>query len=429
MTLKDTTESILSQVEGTKMWIADTNFLYDGLEKAINEKKIVLMSTTRQEADKHKTAADRELQYKARKLNRFVFENYDKFHHDVGEYNPEEILGADYSRDVMDNRIVAAAVKNNFGILTNDLNLYSTAKAFGIEVETKDGQVEDYENDYKGFKVVNVLPEEHQEFYNNHLYENVYELLANQYLIFKDDITGVEMDILKWNGECHIAVKSKSLKSQKLGVFKSYDAYQTCAIDAVSENKFTMLRGHAGTAKTQVAISYAMQELQSGNHYNKIIVFSNALPTKDSFYHGLVKGDLQTKLLDSSIGNILTSKMGSKSAVEAMLLTEELMVLPASDIRGFDSSGMKAIIVLTEAQNWSRELMKLGIQRVGDDCKLIVEGDNSTQLDDDRYKGSNNGMNIASQVFRGEPYYGEVELQNIYRSDIAERAELMSSKF
>lgn len=412
-----------------KMWIADTNFLYDGLEQAIDEKKIVLISTTRQEADKHKTAIDRELQFKARKLNRFVFENYDKFHHDVGEYNPETILGTDYTRDVMDNRIVACAKANGYGILTNDLNLYSTAKAFGIEVMTKDGQVEEYENDYKGFKEVNMLPGEHQEFYTNNLYENVYDLHLNEYLIIKDDLTGDEIDVLKWNGDCHIAIKSKAIKSQKLGVFKSYDAYQTCAIDTVHSNQFTMLRGHAGTAKTQIAVSYAMQELQSGNKYSKLIIFSNSLPTKDAFYHGLVKGDLQTKLLDSSIGNILTSKMGSKSAVEAMLLTEELMVLPASDIRGFDSSGMNAIILITEGQNWSRELMKLGIQRTGTDCKMIIEGDNSTQLDDDRYKGANNGMSVASEVFRGQPYYGEVELQNIYRSDIAARAEMMTKKF
>src|SRR5690606_7890153 len=175
------------------------------------------------------------------------------------------------------------------------------------------------------------------------------------------------------------------------------DLYQTSAIDAVSSNQFSMLRGHAGTAKTQIAISYAMQELHSGSKYSKIIIFSNAVPTTDAYYHGLVKGDLQTKLLDSSIGNILTSKMGSRSAVEAMLLTEELMVLPASDIRGFDSSGMNAIIVICEAQNWSRELMKLGIQRTGEDCKLIIEGDNSTQLDDKRYEGYNNGMSAASE--------------------------------
>jgi predicted ribonuclease YlaK len=42
------------------------------------------------------------------------------------------------------------------------------------------------------------------------------------------------------------------------------------------------------------------------------------------------------------------------------------------------------------------------------------------------FEGVNNGMNAASEVFRGADYYGEVELQRIYRSLIAERAELMT---
>src|SRR5690606_13821550 len=120
------------------------------------------------------------------------------------------------------------------------------------------------------------------------------------------------------------------------------------------------------------------------------------------------------------------SKMGSYDQVEAMMLTEELVVLPMSDIRGFDSSGMNAIILITEGQNTSRELLKLAIQRTGEDCKLIIEGDNSTQLDNKVFEGINNGMSAASEVFRGADCYGEVELQKIYRSAIAERAELMT---
>lgn len=412
-----------------KLWVADTNYLYDGLEESFGSKKIVLMSTVRQECDKHKTATDRNLQYKARRMNRFVFEHYDDFVHDVGEYEPEYILGNEYSRDVMDNRIVACAKAKGYGILTNDLNLYSTAKAFGIEVESKDEGIKLEEMYYKGFKEVYMLASEHQDLYTNHLYENIYELKVNEYLIIKDEFTEKELDVLKWDGNCHVAIKSKPLRSQKLGVFKPYDSYQMCAIDTVESNQFTMLRGHAGTAKTQIAISYAMQELASSRgQYSKIIVFSNAVPTNDAFYHGLVRGDLQTKLLDSGVGNILTSKMGSRQAVEAMLLTEELVLLPASDIRGYDTSGMNAIIILTEAQNWSRELLKLAIQRLGEDCKLIIEGDNSTQLDDTRFEGANNGMSAASEVFRGQEYYGEVELQNIYRSAIASKAEEMTQR-
>ena len=69
--------------------------------------------------------------------------------------------------------------------------------------------------------------------------------------------------------------------------------------------------------------------------------------------------------------------------------------------------------------------MKLALQRIGEDSICIVEGDYNAQVDLSSYSGNNNGMKRMSEVFRGHSLYGEVELQNIYRSKIAEIAEQM----
>ena len=69
--------------------------------------------------------------------------------------------------------------------------------------------------------------------------------------------------------------------------------------------------------------------------------------------------------------------------------------------------------------------MRLALQRIGDDCICILDGDSKAQVDLGLYAGSNNGMRRVSQVFRGEDIYGEVTLQNIKRSRIAELAEKM----
>ncbi|MNG18775.1 PhoH-like protein [compost metagenome] len=122
---------------------------------------------------------------------------------------------------------------------------------------------------------------------------------------------------------------------------------------------------------------------------------------------------------------MLTSKFGSKSQVEAMIQREEIVLLPFGDIRGFDTTGMNAIVYVIEAQNLDKELLKLGIQRLGSDSKMIIDGDYNAQVDSRAYEGSNNGMRRASEVFRGVEYYGEVELPIIYRSEMAKRAELM----
>jgi len=67
--------------------------------------------------------------------------------------------------------------------------------------------------------------------------------------------------------------------------------------------------------------------------------------------------------------------------------------------------------------------MKLALQRIGEDCICIIDGDEKTQVDDIAFAGANNGMRRMSKVFRGHDVYGEIELKKIYRSKIAEIAE------
>lgn len=64
-------------------------------------------------------------------------------------------------------------------------------------------------------------------------------------------------------------------------------------------------------------------------------------------------------------------------------------------------------------------LMKLALQRIGEDSICIIDGDYNAQVDLNQYAGNNNGMRRMSEIFRGHDFYGEVELQNIYRSKIA----------
>ena len=105
-----------------------------------------------------------------------------------------------------------------------------------------------------------------------------------------------------------------------------------------------------------------------------------------------------------------------------MIKNGSLVLLPFSDIRGFDTTGMRALIWITESQNLDVELMRLAIQRIGDDCQLIIDGDYDAQVDCDAFNNSNNGMRRVSEVFKGQDFYGEIELQNVYRSKWADWA-------
>ena len=76
-------------------------------------------------------------------------------------------------------------------------------------------------------------------------------------------------------------------------------------------------------------------------------------------------------------------------------------------------------------QNLDISLIKLAIQRISEDCQLIIDGDYNSQVDLQAFEGNNNGMRRVSEIFRGQSFYGEVELPIIYRSKMAEWAEIL----
>ena len=113
------------------------------------------------------------------------------------------------------------------------------------------------------------------------------------------------------------------------------------------------------------------------------------------------------------------------SAIEKLIYDEKLVLIPVADCRGLDTSGLHAGIYITEAQNTTKDMMKLILQRVDDNSKIIIEGDDNAQVDMNTYSGYNNGLRRASEIFKGENYYGEVTLKNCYRSKIADKADKM----
>lgn len=192
--------------------------------------------------------------------------------------------------------------------------------------------------------------------------------------------------------------------------------------DSLINNQITLIKGPAGSGKTTISLAFLMSELER-HRLDKVIIFCNPVATINSARLGFYPGDKNSKLLDSQIGNLLSSKFGGRVAIEQLIQEEKLVLLPFADLRGYDTSGMKAGIYISEAQNLDKTLMKLALQRIGEDSVCIIDGDPRTQVDMPQYAGNNNGMDRVSKVFRGTNIYGEVELKNVHRSQIAKIAE------
>lgn len=407
----------------------DTNAILK-LQNKIFESPFALSSTTLSELEHIKTSKnkDEEIKYSARKAIHLLDENTDKYKVVVFTTDVDQVMKEYQVFDSPDNEIIACAKycekKNNITIefVTNDICCKVIAKEiFGLNVQSLE---DDFDDKYTGF-IEKELSEEQMAYFYEHLKDNLYGLITNQYLIIKD-LKGNVVDKFRWDGYEYQNVKFPTIKSTFFGAVKPYngDIYQQMVLNSLSYNQITMIKGVAGTGKSYLAIGFMMHLLEK-KKIDKIVIFCNTVATANSAKLGYYPGSKDEKLLDSSIGNMLAAKLGDSFGLEQMVSQGKIELLPMSDVRGFDTSGMNAAVYITEAQNMDISLMKLALQRIGEDCICIIDGDYNTQVDMSQYAGFNNGMRRMSEVFRGQDFYGEVELQNIYRSKIAEVAERM----
>lgn len=408
----------------------DTCSLLMKVDRLFNDENehIVITDITLNELENIKTSnrKDIDTKFAARRLLHLLDQNDDKY--DVFVYKKSYSLILESCFDITpDIKILSCVLyyqkmqDKDVIFVTNDLSLKNIAKLYLNNVES---EVEGISDGYTGYIDVYMDEEEMSKFYSNPT-KNLYNLEINQYINVYDSNKNL-VDTLVWIGDGYRALSFQNFESKWFGKIKPIkgDIYQSLLADSFSHNTITLVKGPAGSGKTYLSLGFLMYQLERGK-IDKIIVFCNTVATKNSAKLGYLPGTRDEKLLDSQIGNLLISKLGGRIAVEQMIDEEKLVLLPLSDIRGYDTSGMNAGIYISEAQNLDISLMKLALQRVGSDSICIIDGDEKTQVDDISFAGVNNGMRRVSKIFRGKDIYGEVELKHIHRSKIATIAELM----
>lgn len=410
----------------------DTNALLLLQEEVFKTKdEILISSITLKELEQIKTSGtkDNETKWQARNILRILADNEDKYEIVVYKAHLEEEIKSFGMPLNEDSKIIFCAREAfiqrdclDTGVfVTQDLACKKIAEC--VELKTEYIR-EDEDEDYTGYLTVSMSENELARFYATLLPENLneYGLLLNQYLLI--EFNGQITDKYKWTETGYENIEFHTIESMMFGKIKPIngDIYQQCALDSLCHNQVTMLRGKPGSGKSYLALGYLMSQLERGK-IDRIVIFCNTVAVRGAAKLGFYPGSKDDKLLDSQIGNFLASKFGDISEVERMISEGTLVLLPTADIRGYDTTGMKAGIYITEAQNATIDMMKLMLQRIGNDCILIVDGDDLAQVDMSDYAGTNNGLRRMSQVFRGQNFYGETKLINIYRSKIAAIAD------
>ena len=159
--------------------------------------------------------------------------------------------------------------------------------------------------------------------------------------------------------------------------FKSRN--QKIFFDIISEvdTQLILCHGIAGTGKTYVSIYKALQDvLRRGTPYNKLIIINPTVDVCNEDKLGFLPGELSAKIqqynestftiLDKIIGKARATKMISDGKLEIGVL---------NFLRGVNLEN--CYVILDEAQNVSPMQIKTLMTRIGDNCKMIIQGDMS----------------------------------------------------
>ena len=417
----------------------DTNVLLNLQEKAFdNFFYISNISLVELEEIKNSKTKDEEVKWKARNILRLLKEYAGgvTIRYEVIPYNDikDKFIKKKKLAINNDSRIIATAYRlskkvEDLLFITQDLSCAFNAGSVGLKTSSHYGEEKE---DYTGYKEKIFLDEKDlAKFYNDILINNIneYNLVENQYLLIiqynKDSVNKFEIiDKYKWKNNMYVKIPFYKIETKMFGKISALDDYQQLAMDSLFTNKLTLIRGVPGSGKSLLGLAALFNRLEKGE-ISKIIIFCNPVVTRGAAKLGFYPGDKNDKLLDSQIGNFLIGKLGSITVVEQMITDGTLVLVPVGDCRGMDTTGMNAGIYVTEGQNMDIDMLKLVLQRIGEDCYTVIEGDDRAQTDLIMYAGNNNGIRRMSEVFKGVDFYGEVTLKSCHRSRIAELAEKM----
>ena len=184
-----------------------------------------------------------------------------------------------------------------------------------------------------------------------------------------------------------ITAKGKPVKAKTLG--------QQKYLKAIQKNTITIGVGPAGTGKTYLAVASAVAAFRA-KEINRIILTRPAVEAGERL--GFLPGDLQNKV-DPYLRPLYDAlfDMLGPDTYNKYLERGNIEVAPLAYMRGrtLDDS----FIILDEAQNTTKEQMKMFLTRLGFGSKIIITGD-VTQIDlpEDKVCGLKDAMRVLDGV-------------------------------
>jgi phosphate starvation-inducible PhoH-like protein len=206
------------------------------------------------------------------------------------------------------------------------------------------------------------------------------------------------------------------IATRKRGPVRARNAAQDAYIKALRANELVFAEGPAGTGKTWLAVGYAVSLLEQGQ-VERLILSRPAVEAGERL--GFLPGDMREKV-DPYLRPIYDALYDFMEArhVERALTTGMIEVAPLAFMRGRTLAN--SVVLLDEAQNTTSMQMKMFLTRLGENSRMIINGDPS-QID--LPPGQKSGLIEAVRILDGVEGIGRVTFKDVdvVRHDLVRR--------
>ena len=191
-----------------------------------------------------------------------------------------------------------------------------------------------------------------------------------------------------------VAVLSRSILSSRGRTIRPKTQNQASYVNAIEAHTITFGIGPAGTGKTYLAMAQAVAALQA-KRVNRIVLTRPAVEAGERL--GFLPGSLSEKI-DPYLRPLYDAlhDMVDPESIPKLIEAGTIEVAPLAYMRGRTLND--AFIILDEAQNTTREQMKMFLTRLGFGATMVVTGD-ITQVD--LPGGTQSGLRAARDILAG----------------------------
>ncbi len=172
--------------------------------------------------------------------------------------------------------------------------------------------------------------------------------------------------------------------------FKALTPNQETAYEGYKAGRNLLITGYAGTGKTYIALSLAVDELMDGTK-DRIAIYRSAVQSRDI---GFLPGTEEEKMaaFEKPYSQIVNKLLGRDDAYGLMKLKRVISFESTSFLRGVTLDN--TVVVLDEAQNLDDGEINTILTRLGKNSRIIICGD----IRQSDIKGARSGLHLLNRV-------------------------------